>query len=293
MDWSAIESDISRATGTTFKAETARDVGGGCINDATRLEGAGRRFFVKRNRPELLGMFAAESAGLQEIFDSDSVRVPRPVSHGASETDSWLVLEYIDLVTPGGEASARLGHQLAAMHRHTAISFGWTRDNTIGSTPQINTPGQDWVSFFRDRRLGFQFDRAANQGAPTALLARGERLLDDLTGFFAAYQPAPSLLHGDLWGGNWSCDGDGKPVLFDPAVYYGDRETDLAMTELFGGFDDRFYQSYGQAWTIDPGYSTRKVLYQLYHILNHFNLFGGGYARQAQGMIDSLIAELG
>jgi fructosamine-3-kinase len=179
------------------------------------------------------------------------------------------------------------------MHRHTAISFGWTRDNTIGSTPQINRPGQDWVAFFRDRRLGFQFDRAAKQGAPTALLARGERLLDDLTGFFAAYQPAPSLLHGDLWGGNWSCDGDGNPVLFDPAVYYGDRETDLAMTELFGGFDDRFYQSYGQAWTIDPGYSTRKVLYQLYHILNHFNLFGGGYARQAQGMIDSLIAELG
>ena len=293
MDWSAIERDISRATGIAFKAETARAVGGGCINDATRLEGAGRRFFVKRNRPELLGMFAAEAAGLQEIFDSDSVRVPRPVCHGASETDSWLVLEYIDLVTPGAAASARLGHQLAAMHRHTATSFGWTRDNTIGSTPQINTPARDWVAFFRDRRLGFQFDRAAKQGAPTALLARGERLLDDLTGFFAAYQPAPSLLHGDLWGGNWSCDGDGKPVLFDPAVYYGDRETDLAMTELFGGFDDRFYQSYGQAWTIDPGYSTRKVLYQLYHILNHFNLFGGGYARQAQGMIDSLIAELG
>jgi fructosamine-3-kinase len=120
----------------------------------------------------------------------------------------------------------------------------------------------------------------------------GDRLLADLPRFFDE-MPQPSLLHGDLWGGNWASDSDGNPVLFDPAVYYGDREADLAMTELFGGFDDRFYQSYRQTWTIDPGYSTRKVLYKLYHILNHFNLFGGGYVRQAQGMVDSLIAELG
>ena len=293
MDWSAIERDISRTTGIAFEVETASDVGGGCINQATRLECAGRRFFVKRNRPELRDMFVAEAAGLQEIIDSNSVRVPRPVCHGASEASSWLVLEYLDLTTAGAETSARLGQQLAAMHRHTATAFGWTRDNTIGSTPQINTQEDDWVAFFRDHRLRFQFDQAAANGAPAALLEAGARLLDGLPGFFAAYDPLASLLHGDLWGGNWGSDRDGNPVLFDPAVYYGDREADLAMTELFGGFDDRFYQSYRQTWAIDPGYSTRKVLYKLYHILNHFNLFGGGYARQAQGIVDSLIAELG
>jgi fructosamine-3-kinase len=179
------------------------------------------------------------------------------------------------------------------MHRHTADRFGWSRDNTIGSTPQINHTDEAWTTFFRERRLRFQLDLAASRGAPAALIDRGARLLEGLPGFFSVYQPAASLLHGDLWGGNWGCDGDGQPVLFDPAVYFGDRETDLAMTELFGGFDDRFYQSYRQSWAIDPGYSTRKVLYNLYHVLNHFNLFGGGYARQAQGMIDTLIAELG
>ena len=293
MHWGAIEQDITRATGEPFRVERARDVGGGCINDAATLEGGGRRFFVKRNRSDLVDMFAAEAAGLQEILASESIRVPRPLCHGRDGELSWLVLEYVDFASPAAGTSARLGEQLAAMHRHTREKYGWTRDNTIGSTPQENDREADWVNFFREHRLRYQLDLAADRGAPVTLVDRGERLLHRLAEFFTAYQPAASLLHGDLWGGNWGCDSRGLPVLFDPAVYYGDREADLAMTELFGGFDDLFYQSYRQTWAIDPGYSTRKVLYNLYHVLNHFNLFGGGYARQAQGMIDTLIAELG
>ena len=178
------------------------------------------------------------------------------------------------------------------MHRVCARAFGWDRDNTIGSTPQVNTADADWVSFLREQRLRYQLDLARANGADAGLLDGGERLLDALPRFFDSYYPHPSLLHGDLWGGNWSADAEGQPVIFDPAVYYGDREADLAMTELFGGFDDRFYHSYRQAWPLDAGYNSRKVLYNLYHVLNHYNLFGGGYARQAQGMIETLLAEL-
>jgi fructosamine-3-kinase len=293
LDWTAIEQDISRTTGESFRVESARDIGGGCINNAARLEGGGRRYFVKRNDPDRRDMFAAEAEGLEEILDSNSVRVPHPVCHGADDAVSWLVLEYLDFGPPAGGSSARLGEQLAAMHRHTAEQFGWKRDNTIGSTPQVNARVDDWVLFYREYRLRYQLELAAARGAPSALVDSGARLLENLDDFFVGYRPAPSLLHGDLWGGNWGCDKRGRPVLFDPAVYYGDREADLAMTELFGGFDERFYQSYRQGWAIDRGYSTRKVLYNLYHVLNHFNLFGGGYAGQAQGMIDRLLAEVG
>ena len=162
----------------------------------------------------------------------------------------------------------------------------------MAQLPQNNHQTQDWIAFQREHRIGFQLQLAGKNSAPATLLDRGQRLLQELPALFTDYQPQASLLHGDLWGGNWGCSEDGVPVLFDPAVYYGDREADLAMTELFGGFDDRFYQSYRQVWTVDPGYKTRKVLYNLYHILNHYNLFGGGYARQALGMVDALISEI-
>ena len=190
------------------------------------------------------------------------------------------------------DTSRQLGEQLVAMHRQTSDAFGWERDNTIGATPQINTRCDDWVTFYGEHRLGFQLNLAATNGAEHTLIDRGQRLVESLSGFFSAYSPPPSLLHGDLWGGNWAADSQGRPVLYDPAVYYGDREADIAMTELFGGFDDRFYQSYRGCWDIDPGYASRKVLYNLYHVLNHFNLFGGGYARQAADMVERLLSHL-
>jgi len=150
----------------------------------------------------------------------------------------------------------------------------------------------DWIAFYRAWRLRPQFELARHNAAPRGLLRQGERLLERLEAFFPGYHPMPSLLHGDLWGGNHGY-ADGVPVLFDPAVYYGDREVDLAMTELFGGYPADFYAAYREAWPLDPGYRVRKPLYNLYHVLNHFNLFGGGYAAQAEAMVRRLLAEAG
>ena len=289
--WQAIEQAIGESIGEPFHVLSTREVAGGCINDAVCLHGKRYNFFVKLNQPEKLDMFQAEVAGLEAILATSSVRAPRPLAAGSDDSHSWLVMEYIELTRPGGRTRELLGEQLASMHRIFGPTFGWKQDNTIGGTPQPNPSEADWITFFRSHRLRFQLDLALSNGASTQLIDSGGRLLEVLPHFFDNYRPQPSLLHGDLWGGNWAADERGKPVIFDPAVYCGDREVDLAMTELFGGFDDRFYQSYRHAWAIDPGYTTRKVLYNLYHVLNHYNLFGAGYARQAQSMIESLIAE--
>jgi protein-ribulosamine 3-kinase len=290
--WQTIEQAISEATGKSFRVESTHTLTGGCINDAVCLEGQGRRYFVKLNRANRRDMFEAEAAGLKALRATASVRVPEPITTGSDDARCWLVLEYIELGRPSPGTSELLGKQLADMHRSAGQCFGWERDNTIGATPQPNPATTDWVSFFGEHRLQFQLDLAQRNGADSGLIDSGARLRQDLPRFFDNYRPQPSLLHGDLWGGNWAADDSGQPVIFDPAVYYGDREADLAMTELFGGFDDRFYHSYRHAWAIDPGYTTRKVLYNLYHVLNHYNLFGGGYARQALDMVDALISEI-
>ncbi len=286
----AIATAIAQATGKPFTPVAERRASGGCINAARILVGAdGRRFFVKLNHASRLEMFEAEAEGLRAILATATLRAPKPIASGHSGDTAWLVLEYLEL-SPRGDA-AMLGRLLAAMHRHTWDRYGWHRDNTIGSTLQINTPATDWLEFLRQHRLGYQLTLAARQGAPHRLLDRGERLLSELAGLFASYHPLPSLLHGDLWGGNYAYAA-GVPVIFDPAVYYGDREADLAMTELFGGFPDDFYAAYREAWPLDAGYHARKDLYNLYHVLNHFNLFGGGYLNQAERLIERLLVQL-
>jgi len=265
-------------------------MGGGCINQAVMATDGQRSFFVKLNAASRLPMFEAEAAGLDDMRAAGAIRVPEPVCTGASGGNAWFVMEYIHM---GGRSNARLaGEQLALMHRKEANRFGWRMDNTIGSTPQPNGRMQDWAAFWRDRRLGFQLQLAARNGHRGALQAKGERLLGCLEQLLD-HDPVPSLLHGDLWGGNIGYDDKGNPVIFDPAVYYGDREADLAMTELFGGFGTGFYEAYDAVWPIDSGYAVRKTLYNLYHVLNHLNLFGGGYASQAQGMMERLLAEIG
>ncbi len=159
-----------------------------------------------------------------------------------------------------------------------ASQFGWKRDNTIGSTPQRNGTSSDWVEFFRERRLRTQLDLALRNGFAGRLQERGNVLLDLMGAYFSSYRPVPSLLHGDLWGGNWGVDAAGVPLIFDPAVYYGDREADLAMTRLFGGFGNAFYTAYHSNWPLDQAAGSRRGLYNLYHVLNHANLFGGAYA---------------
>lgn len=289
--WDQITAEISAATGRQFTIARRSNLGGGCINDACLIEGGGRRYFVKLNRAEKAEMFAAEAEGLAEILATKTIRVPAPVCHGADERAAWLVLEYLEL---GGRGDAlELGRRVAALHRCTGNSYGWRRDNTIGSTPQVNTPGNDWIAFWRDHRLGFQLRLAACNDFRGGLQVKGERLMARLDAFFPGYSPAPSLLHGDLWGGNHGYAVSGEPVIFDPAVYYGDHEADVAMTELFGGFGSGFYSGYREAWPLDPGYAVRKHLYNLYHVLNHANLFGGGYASQAEAMMERLLAEAG
>lgn len=288
--WLPIAQQISTVTGRAFVVRSVRPVSGGCINNATIIEDDDRRFFVKHNRIDRLDMFRAEAAGLLEITASLTVRVPKPICWGRTDELAYIVLEYL-LLHNGDRAAEQFGWQLAAMHQIERQHFGWHIENTIGATPQRNTPHPDWVEFWRSRRLGFQLELARRNGYDT-LAERGPRLLEALPLFFAGHEPRPTLLHGDLWSGNYAADGSGQPVVFDPAVYYGDRETDLAMTELFGGFPERFYAAYREALPLEPGYTTRRDLYNLYHILNHLNLFGPSYLPRAEMLIDRLLAQV-
>ena len=215
-------------------------------------------------------MFAAEFEGLQALR-SAGARVPEPYSHG----EAFIEMEMLRL---GGRPDwPALARMLAKLHRHTGERFGWTGDNWIGLSPQKNAWSDDWVGFYRDCRLLPQLERAGLTGEALPVL-------DRLKSFFENYKPVPSLLHGDLWNGNVGFTTEG-PVMFDPAVYYGDREADLAMTELFGGFPREFYVAYEEVWPLDPGYAARTPLYNLYHLLNHLNLFGGGYLERVQSAL--------
>ena len=290
--WTALEQRIGAVTGQPFAAHRRQPLGGGCINQAWRVSDDGREFFVKTHAAAGLAMFEAEAKGLAELAATRTVRVPEPVCWGTALGQAWLVLEYLSLGGSGRRAMETLGRQLAALHARPQPYFGWYRDNTIGSTPQINDRCDDWAEFWGERRLGFQLKLAARNGYTGALQRRGEELRSRLGDFFTSYRPTPALLHGDLWGGNASCTVNGEPVIFDPAVYYGDREADLAMTELFGGFSERFYAAYRETLPLDGGYPQRRTLYNLYHVLNHLNLFGGGYRAQAERTIVQLLAEL-
>lgn len=290
--WPALAAGIANTTGLPFEIASRTRVGGGCINECYRISGGARVFFVKLNAAARLAMFEAERDGLAELAATRTMRVPRPVCTGADARQAWIVLEYVELGDARPHSMARLGEALARMHRVTAAKFGWHRDNTIGATPQLNTPGGDWPAFWRERRLGYQLELAEENGAPRALLEKGQRLADGFAALFANCKVEPALLHGDLWSGNAGFDHAGAPLVFDPAVYYGHREADLAMTELFGGFSADFYAAYNSAFPLDAGYAVRKQLYNLYHVLNHFNLFGGGYAAQAQTLIERLLADV-
>lgn len=291
-DWCSIEEQIGAVSGRALKVAERRPVGGGCINQAVVLRDAsGQHLFVKLNAAAQLEMFEAEAAGLSAMAATRTIRVPQPLCTGVAGTESFIAMEYVPL---GGRQSdpTTAGRQLAAMHRSTWHAFGWERDNTIGATPQRNQPCSDWPRFWSEQRLGFQLELAARNGYRGRLQQRGERLLQACH-LLIDHAPVPSLLHGDLWSGNLGYAADGEPVIFDPACYYGDREADLAMTELFGGFGSEFRSAYEAAWPLAPGYAVRKTLYNLYHIINHLNLFGGGYLRQAEAMIDRLLADLG
>lgn len=246
--------------------------------------------FRKTAPAAALQMFEAEVDGLNELRSAGAVRVPEVIDCGVAGGECYLDLERLHFERPAAGTERRFGEQLANLHRHTRERFGWFRDNTIGLTPQKNDWSEDWVDFFRQYRLRLQLELAAANGY--ALRKLGDALCDNLPQLFVGYEPMASLLHGDLWSGNWGCV-NGEPVIFDPAVYYGDRESDIAMTMLFGGFGKPFYEAYDKAWPMAPGHEQRLKLYQLYHVLNHLNLFGSSYLGRAMELLNELIESCG
>jgi fructosamine-3-kinase len=269
--------------------ENVRPEYGGDINQAARLEVKGTPYFVKWHASAPPQMFSAEAHGLRLLAEAGAIRVPAVIawSEAADGCPAFLLLEYIET---GGQATAqtmeRFGAALAELHRHTAPHFGLDRDNFIGRLPQPNTPDRSWAAFYAARRIGFQMELARRNGR---LPARREklltRLIERLPGLLDDEPIAPSLIHGDLWGGNYLVDAQGQAVLIDPAVCYAHREMDLAMSELFGGYSPRFYEAYFEAFPA-PGYPERRALYQLYYILAHLNLFGESYG----GRVDTIAA---
>jgi fructosamine-3-kinase len=287
---------IRDATGSDFEPTSVAAVGGGCIHKALKLAGetadGKQSYFAKVNDADTKALFAAEADGLEALGKAGAVSVPAVVAKGGDGERAWLILEWLDLAALDARSGALLGGRLAQQHRLPQDKFGWARDNFIGATPQVNGWSDDWVAFWRQKRLHAQLRLAAHNRLPSRMIDRGERLASDCDAFFRTYTPAKSLLHGDLWGGNASALPDGTPIVFDPAVYVGDREADVAMTELFGGFPKEFKAAYRQSWTLDDGYPTRRELYNIYHLLNHANLFAGDYVRTVERAIERLLAEI-
>ena len=288
-DWQALRESLDEAG--IAAARGARAVGGGDISAAWCVETDTGRIFLKTGRIDAIEMFAAEAEGLRELKSANAVRVPDVLAQGKAGAECFLALEWIELEASTAATDRLLGARLAEQHRVLAAAHGWHRDNTIGRTPQINTRTDHWTPFYRERRLRFQLELAARNGYAGTLQELGAPLLERLPDLFGDHDPPPSLLHGDLWGGNHASSG-GQPVIFDPAVYYGDRETDLAMTRLFGGYSREFYVAYEHSWPLPPGHEQRLGVYQLYHVLNHLNLFGRSYLGRSESLIKDALRSI-
>lgn len=285
--WNHIAEQISQTTGKFFQEPQRRPVGGGSVNQAYALTSGSQSYFVKINQATRIAMFEAEALGLKQIASTRTIRVPEPICWGTVDGSAYIVLEWLDLGYGTHRAWEEMGRNLAAMHRVSSDrGFGWDQQNTIGFMPQVNPWTSDWTEFFVEQRISYQFQLARRRGGNFPNQAR---LLAAIPELLAGHNPQPSLVHGDLWSGNAAVTKLEEPVILDPATYFGDREVDLAMTELFGGFPNEFYRAYDKAFPLEPGYERRKTLYNLYHILNHFNQFGGSYEGQANRMIASLV----
>lgn len=259
--------------------------GGGCINHGGRLKTRVGDLFLKWNdAAKFPGMFVAEAKGLKLLRNAGAIHVPEVITEGVAGPWQFLVLEFVEERPKAGSYWVELGQQLATMHKQTAPTYGLDHDNYIGSLPQQNTPAKKWTDFFITQRLEVQVKLALDRGK---LNTETVRLFGTLYNKLGDLLPEekPSLLHGDLWSGNLIINAEGKPCLIDPAVYYGHREAEIAFTTLFGGFSAEFYNSYHEAFALAPGYAERFDIYNLYPLMVHVNLFGGGYISQVVSIL--------
>ncbi|XP_010255538.1 PREDICTED: protein-ribulosamine 3-kinase, chloroplastic [Nelumbo nucifera] len=268
-------------------------IGGGCINRANRYDTDAGPFFVKSNRSIGPSMFEGESLGLSAMYETKSIRVPKPFKVGPLPSGgSYIIMEFIEFGSSRGDQSV-LGRKLAEMHKagKSNKGFGFDVNNTIGSTPQINTWSSDWVQFYAEHRLGYQLKLAKDQFGDSTIYEKGQRLVKNMGPLFEGAVLEPCLLHGDLWSGNISSDKNGYPLILDPACYYGHNEAEFGMSWC-AGFGGSFYKSYFEVMPKQPGFEKRRDLYMLYHYLNHYNLFGSGYRSSAMSIIDDYLRML-
>ena len=289
-EYASLEDAVSALFGEGVRIKGRRVVSGGDINDAYSLTLTDdRRVFMKSNRRDAIDFFREEARGLRAINKTGAIRTPEVLAIGTDGDSSFLLLSMIESGRKREDFFEDFGRRLAAMHTADTATFvkggryGFIHDNFIGAGKQVNSPKDTWIDFFRDCRLKVQLERAAGFFTPEDIKS-ANRLLDRLDEYI--YEPGrPSLIHGDLWGGNYMTGEDGRAWLIDPAVYVGDAEADIAMTELFGGFHESFYSAYNEVHPLKPGYNDRKEIYNLYHLLNHLNLFGPSYLPSVRRVI--------
>lgn len=278
----AAEKIISAHCGENIRVNSRSMLSGGSINNAFRISSTAGYFFLKyNNTSNHPGMFEAESKGLTLLQESKTLRIPNVIGIGESGNHTFLILEFLERGRSNGNFWEEFGEQLAEMHRRSQENFGADHDNYIGSLPQNNSVKNDFIPFFIENRLEPQLKMA---GSTLRHLASSfEQLYRKLPEIIPNEKPA--LIHGDLWSGNFLVGPQGEPCLIDPAVYYGHREADIAMSKLFGGFDAEFYSAYNDAFPLAPGWKDRVDVFNLYPLLVHVNLFGGGYVRQVEEIV--------
>lgn len=292
------ESDVASAIVDSIGAGSVQSVelagsfgsgGGGC--SAGEIIVNGQSYFYKQGGIQDYDMLRAEYEGNREMSDTNTIRVPRPIAVGTSDYSSYAVFERLEM---GGRGDAqRYAKDLVAMHRCSSggKGFGWKMNNTCGATPQINTWEMTWADFWCKHRLGQIISLSKREGASfeneKEIISKTHEIL---TAHETEHDLQPSLVHGDLWSGNQAFCKDGTPCIYDPATYYGDREVDIAMTKLFGSNSREFYDSYDNEWALPEGWQERQVIYNTYHILNHFVLFGGGYLQQGKSMLNKVLS---
>ncbi|OAN18116.1 hypothetical protein A3K86_04170 [Photobacterium jeanii] len=283
--WQAISHQLSDVLDRPFKIREHQPVDGGDINQCFCISDGEDRFFIKLNDREHVAVFETEAESLRLLNEADCIEIPQLIHLGTCREKSFLVLNYLPTKAMDDESSFELGRSLANLHLWgEQAEYGFDLDNYIGLTPQPNKWRRKWCRFFAEQRIAWQLQLCEEKGIRFGSI---DTITGNVIDYLVHHQPKPSLLHGDLWHGNCALSVNG-PIIFDPASYWGDRECDIAMTELFNGYPPSFYEGYNQVWPLDEGYEDRRDLYNLYHVLNHCNLFGGEYLRQAEHIINKL-----